>query len=177
MSPSLNADKYAEVYSDAKQLSEKTILLKRQSKLLLISNIYSLLLLPLYACLLYLLTDLYGVESKYMIVAITSVLLSLFYILYSVRRNTLKKTMELFFEVDRLYNKLSDKVDWTSMRKRQLYNELDEKIQKTLDDFFEYRISMFCPFCREGQNLQSVMNTLFLLELFMCPILTLVIIL
>lgn len=177
MSPVLNTDKYAEVYSDAKQLSEKTFLLKRRSKMLLISGIYNLFLLPIYACLLYLLTDVYEVESKNMTVAIMSALLFLFYVFYLLRRNELKKSIKLFFEVDRLYYKLSDMVDLTSMRKKQLYKELDVKIQKPLDDFSEYRISMLCPIYNEGRNLQSIINTLFLVELLLCPILTLIVVL
>lgn len=84
-----------------------------------------------------------------------------------------KKTRQLYLSVLSKCGELSDMVDWTTMRKRQLYHQLDEKIQEPINAFFEYSTSKLCPF-HGGRKLFLSLQLLFQLELIACAAMSLV---
>ena len=52
----------------------------------------------------------------------------------------------LFEDVQKLCGELSDMIDWTTMRKRQVYKPLEPELQESIDGFYNYCISRRCPF-------------------------------
>ena len=157
-------------------LSERVLYLKKRSWHLMYISLYSLFLLPFYVFFLNYLVNVRETTDKATVVLTLSVLLFLFFLLYFSQRIVLKNIYFLFFDVQKKWSELSDKVDWTEMRKKQLYNSLDERIQKPIDEFSRYRRSILCPM-EGGRNIRIFMGLLFILELFICPLITLIILL
>ena len=56
-------------------------------------------------------------------------------------------------------------IDWTTMRKRQVYKSLEPELQKPIDEFYTYCISRVCPFYG-GRGLRNVMFIVFMFEAF-----------
>lgn len=57
-----------------------------------------------------------------------------------------KQTRGLYENVLQLCGELSDMIDWSTMRKRQVYKPLEQNLQNPIDDFYTYSISILCPF-------------------------------
>ena len=176
MPTSSNIDKYSEVYLEAKMLLYKISLLKRQSKLLLFMEFFSLLLLPIYFWLLYFLIYVYETKEAIMVALPMSILLFCFFVFYLLQGRVEKKIFPLYYDVQIKWSELSDKVDWTTMRKKQLYSTLDKLIQEPLDEFSRYRHSVLCP-AEGGRKMRSLLKTMFYLELLVCPVLTIILLL
>jgi hypothetical protein len=79
-----------------------------------------------------------------------------------------------FEEVKRICGELSDMVDWTSMRKRQVYNATDSKIQMAINEFYEYTMSTSCPFYG-GKKRYYLLRMLAMLELLAIMVFSLLI--
>lgn len=162
-------DKYSKVYLEAKLLSEKISLLREKSKGLLFIELFSLTILPIYVLALYLFIYVYESREKTLIVSVLGVILIVYLIFYFIRKTSYRKTITLNLEVRQKCNELSDSVDWITMRKKQLYNTLDERIQKPIDDFLSYSNSKLCPISG-GRKLQLFIQILLLLEMLACPL-------
>ena len=165
-------EKYSLLYVEARELSEKTSLLKKRSRLLLVLQIVSLLLLLIYMVAVapsFKMTD----SHNEALLTFYSFVFLLFALIYFWMRNMNKKTRKLFFSVHSMCGDLSDMVDWTTMRKRQLYHQLDEKIQGSIDAFYEYSISLLCPYYG-GKKLFLILQMLYQLELITCATMSLI---
>lgn len=57
-----------------------------------------------------------------------------------------KRLRTLYDNTQNLCNKVSDAIDWTTMRKRQAYKNLEPELQEPINSFFSYCLSPFCPF-------------------------------
>lgn len=165
-------EKYSRLYIEAKELSEKTSLLKKRCWQLFVLQIVSLLLLPFFMIAI---APLFNVTETLNEALLTfySIVFLLFALFYFWMRNMNKKTRQLYLSVLSKCGELSDMVDWTTMRKRQLYHQLDEKIQEPINAFFEYSTSKLCPF-HGGRKLFLSLQLLFQLELIACAAMSLV---
>lgn len=170
--PSTSKEKYSQLYTEAKELSEKTSLLKKRSRLLLALQVASLLLLPFF---LVIMAPLFKSTVTYneVLMSFYSIVFLLFAIIYFWMRNMNKQTRKLYLSVHSKCGDLSDMVDWTTMRKKQLYHQLDEKIQEPIDAFYEYSVSKLCPYYG-GRKLFLILQFLYQLELIACVAMSLV---
>lgn len=166
------SDKYNQIYLEAKELSSKTSLLKKCSRLLLASYAVVLLfiLFFLFALFPFLKSPEPGDETM---MTLYSIVFILFVLVYFGSRIINRKTKRLYLSVQSKCGELSDMVDWTTMRKRQLYHQLDARIQQPIDEFYEYSISKLCPY-HGGLKLFTVMHLLLSFELLFCVVLTLI---
>lgn len=64
----------------------------------------------------------------------------------SFEKKLSKGLRSLFEDVQKLCGELSDMIDWTTMRKRQVYKPLEPELQESIDGFYNYCISRRCPF-------------------------------
>lgn len=171
---SSSKEKYSRIYSEAKELAEKTSLLKKRSILLLIMQILSLLLLPFFIIAIvssYKMTDSYSE----VLLAFYSIVFLIFVLIYFWMRIIKKSTRERYLSLHSMCGELSDMVDWTTMRKRQLYHKLDEKIQGPIDSFYEYSISKICPYYG-GRKLFFSLQLIYQFELLVCAAMSLILI-
>ena len=140
-------EKYGEVYRTAIELHHSTNFLRKKSRrIYLWSILTSFFPGVLYAVLLLLLhynCDCSS-ESKQTISLMTFFVTFLVMLLMQTR--SFFRIGTLFHKVMEICGELSDMVDWTTMRKRQVYSEIDPKIQKPIDEFFEFSMSTQCPF-------------------------------
>jgi len=166
------SDKYNQIYLEAKELSSKTSLLKKCSRLLLASYAVVLLfiLFFLFALFPFLKSPEPGDETM---MTLYSIVFILFVLVYFGSRIINRKTKRLYLSVQSKCGELSDMVDWTTMRKRQLYHQLDARIQQPIDEFYEYSISKLCPY-HGGLKLFTVIHLLLSFELLFCVVLTLI---
>lgn len=140
-------DNYAEVYLTANELRSYTNVLRRRSKRIYLWSIYTAILPGLIYALLVLLLH-YNCDCS----SATKETISLmvfyvtFFVMFLLQMRLYLRTGTLFNKVMDKCGELSDMVDWTTMRKRQVYSEIDPKIQQPIDEFFEYSMSTQCPF-------------------------------
>ena len=170
--PSNSKEKYSQLYIEAKDLSEKTSLLKKRSRLLLVLQIVSLLLLPFFMLAITPSFKMADTRNENLLFFYSIVFL-LFALIYFWMRNMNKKTRKLYFFVHGKCGELSDMVDWTTMRKRQIYHQLDERIQEPIDAFYEYSVSKLCPYYG-GRKLFLILQMLYQLELIACATMSLI---
>lgn len=141
-------EKYAEVYKTAESLEANMNVLRMKS-----SQLYGwmrvMAFLPLAAyCLLFFVVfrEQIGERAAYEAIPMTVSYVVFLLCFYIVSRRYYRLGLQ-FEEVKRICGELSDMVDWTSMRKRQVYNNtIDPKIQVAIDEFYEYTMSKSCPF-------------------------------
>lgn len=173
---SSNNDKYSEVFIEAKMLSERISQLRRRSIALFYIDVLSLLYLPIYVLMLKFILRVHEYDHFTSVIMWMSILIVIFFIIHLSKSRMIRIIYPLYFDVQRKWNELSDKVDWTTMRKKQLYGELDEKIQKPLDNFTRYRHSLINP-VDSGRKMRYIFGLLFFTELFVCPLLTIIMLL
>lgn len=179
MSSSSNNEKYSELYIEAKRLSRKIVLLKRWSIVLLIIRLQRLFILPIHVFLLNYFINVNETIDKPTIIHVFCVLWFFFFLLSFLIGIIGRKLYPLYNDTQRDWNRLSDKVDWTEMRKKQLYSTLDKRIQKPIDNFSKFRRSILNPFFdydnRRTKNIfWYVVNLLCSLELYASPVITLI---
>ena len=170
--PSSSKEKYSQLYFEAKELSEKTLLLKKRSRLLFFLRIVSLLLLPFFMIAVVPRFNVSDTNDEALL-TFCSIVFLLFVLIYFWMRNMNKNTRKLYMSVHSKCGDLSDMVDWTTMRKRQLYHQLDEKIQESIDAFYDYSISKLCPYYG-GRKLFLALQLLYQLELIACATMSLI---
>ena len=140
-------EKYSEVFHTAMELHADTILLREKSRNLYVWSVYAAVVpIVVYFVLLFFLSnnDDYKPETKQVISLLSFFVLFLFF--FYVQYRKFFRAGNIFKDVVKRCGELSDMVDWTTMRKRQVYSEVDEKIQKPIDEFYEYSMSPQCPF-------------------------------
>lgn len=141
-------EKYAEVYKTADSLNANMEVLRMKSgRLYGWMRVMALLPLVVY-CLLFFVVFRDQIGEKEANEAIPMMVSYVVFLLcfYIVSRKYIRLRLQ-FEEVKRICGELSDMVDWTSMRKRQVYNNtIDPKIQVAIDEFYEYTMSTSCPF-------------------------------
>lgn len=166
---------YSQLYIEVCTLTKKTLLLKERSMLLLVLEIVSLMLLPyFFICLAPNLrsTDVKR-ESAYVQVIMSLIIFLIFFLLVLCANNMNKKTKKLFLDLHLKCGELSDMVGWTTMGEKQLCHVLDEKIQKPIDEFHEYFISILCLYFG-GKKLFWILQLLFQIEILACVALTII---
>ena len=82
--------------------------------------------------------------------------------------DSLKKTYNSVMEK---CGDLTDSIDWSTMRKRQLYNNLDPEIQSSIDNFYEFCMSKDCPYYG-GKKRYIIMTSLMIEMYFIMNVLT-----
>ena len=127
------SDKYYQLYIEAEELSSKTSFLRKRCRLLLALQILSLLFLLFFLFALFPLLKSQEPRNE-LLMSLYSFVFFLFAIFYFVIRIINKRTKRLYLSVLSKCGELSDMVDWTTMRKRQLYHQLDAKIQEPIND-------------------------------------------
>lgn len=140
-------EKYSEVYRTAKELRKNTELLRKKSRLLYFLSYFTAIFPGLLYTTLILLLHLGNIYSSELRQAISLFMFYVvFFILLLLQIRLFLSVRNLFDEVMVKCGKLSDMVDWTAMRKRQIHSEVDPQIQESIDDFFEYSMSTLCPY-------------------------------
>lgn len=140
-------EKYLEVFRTAIELREVTILLREKSRNLYVWSFCAAVVpIVVYFALLFFLSnnDDYKPEMKQVISLLSFFVLFLFFFYFQNRK--FFRAGNIFKDVVKRCGELSDMVDWMTMRKRQVYSEVDERIQKPIDEFYEYSMSPQCPF-------------------------------
>lgn len=141
-------EKYAEVYKTADSLNVNMAILRMKSgQLFGWMRVMALFPLVVY-CLLFFVVfrEQIGEKAAYEAIPMTVSYVVFLLCFYIVSRKYFRLRLQ-FEEVKRICGELSDMVDWTSMRKRQVYNNtIDPKIQAAIDEFYEYTMSTSCPF-------------------------------
>lgn len=142
-----NNDKYSEIYRVAQELRVNTEILRNKSRWLYMWS-YGVDIIPFFIyialCTILYYSDSFSLESNQVIS------LLVFFVLYSlfifIQTRKYYYLSSHFHDVMARCGELSDMVDWESMRKRQVYKAIDEKIQFSIDDFYDYSMSSNCPF-------------------------------
>ena len=143
-----NKEKYADVYRTAQELRISTNLLRQKSKkIYFLSYLTAILPAAIYAFLLVFFsqTDCDCSSEAKQTISLMVFFVS-FIVMFLLQMRLFFRTGTLFKEVMEKCGVLSDMVDWTSMRKRQVYSDVDPKIQDSINDFFEYSLSTQCPY-------------------------------
>lgn len=170
-----NKDKYLEVYQIAEDLSRSTFLLRKKSRGLYVWQIFTAVFpLGVYLTLLLLLSN--SAPEKidpYRMIPMMVCYVAFFCCFFICMRAYYRLGM-LLNEVKEKCSELSDMVDWTTMRKKQIYNALDPKIQKSIDDFFDYSKSNLCPFYG-GKTKYKLLRMLSLIEIIIVMTISLLI--
>ena len=137
-------DKNIDLYLTARDLSAATSRLRLNSRRLFFLQLFAMLLPFFLYCLLMVLASVFDVES------LETLALVVFYLSFFV---CLIRGMRLYYHLKSFYTEvkdrcgfLSDSIDWTIMRKKQVFGQLDDKIQLPIDAFYEYSSSSICPF-------------------------------
>lgn len=140
-------EKYAEIYLTANELHSYTNVLRRRSKRIYLWSIYTAILPGMiYALLITLLHHNCDCSSGTKQTISLMVFFVSFILVFLLQMRLYFRTGTLFNKVMDKCGELSDMVDWTTMRKRQVYSEIDPRIQQPIDEFFEYSMSGQCPF-------------------------------
>lgn len=142
-----NKEKYAEVYKTADSLNANMEVLRIKSRQLydwmLVIAIFPLVV---YCTLIFVVfREQINEKEAYEAISMTASYVLFLMCFYIEGRKYFRLRLQ-FEEVKRICGELSDMVDWTSMRKRQVYNTIDPKIQVAIDEFYEYTMSHSCPF-------------------------------
>lgn len=142
-----NKEKISEVYQIVEYLSRNTVILRVKSLRLSVWQVITALLpMVVYFSLLFLLpNDLFEKTETNQTIALIAGFVVFLFCFYVEIRLYYRLGMR-FNEVKKACGELSDMIDWTTMRKKQVYNSLDPKIQQTIDGFYEYSMSTMCPF-------------------------------
>lgn len=168
-----NNDRYSEVAIEAKQLSQKQQALKKKNSLFLWLLVLRLLFLP-FLVLLLLYFEREGTDKNTIIIWLFGIMTFnyLFGFLLGYIRITL---FNLYLDVERKWSNLTDKVDWETMRKKQLYDELDERVQKAIDDFYRFNHSFYNPFKFHAEkkkwrlDFSYFLGVIYSIEIIACP--------
>lgn len=143
-----NKEKYSEVYKTVEILNINMMILRKKSRQLY-GWLYVWAILPaIVYCVFFLIAykELISQKDTYIVVPLMVSYVVYLFCFYIVEKKYYRLRL-LFDNVKSNCGELSDMVDWTTMRKRQIYNTtLDPKIQGAIDDFYEYTLSTSCPF-------------------------------
>ena len=133
-------EKYGELLEFASELSTELLKLKRYNILLWIYSILGLL--PgIFIILLYTGADIADWRKVVIYICIFGVT----YFVYILSIFCYKaKYKKLYIQTDRLYNILSDEVDWGILRKKIIYQDVDSRLQKPINDYISFVLSPYC---------------------------------
>ena len=168
-------EKYLEVYKTAESLNANMTILRIMSRRMygwmIVMAIFPLVIY----CLLFFVVFKEQIGEKEAYEAIPMMVSYVVFLLcfYVVSRKYFRLRLQ-FEEVKRICGELSDMVDWTSMRKRQVYNATDSKIQMAINEFYEYTMSTSCPFYG-GKKRYYLLRMIAMLELLAIMVFSLLI--
>lgn len=171
----MNKDKYSEVYQVAEDLSRSTILLKKKSRSLYAWQIFTAVFpLGVYLILLLLLYNRMPENTdSYQTIPLMACYAA-FICCFVICTRAYYRLGMLLNDVKVKFGELSDMVDWTTMRKKQIYSTLDPKLQQPIDAFFDYGKSKLCPF-DGGKTRFKLLRMLSLVEIIIVMITSLLI--
>lgn len=157
-------EKYPELYKKAALLQRQTDILKMHSWLYYVFFSF-MLLMPLFLLLLLIVGNYSSVSegypfTKYVVFALYFLLLI---VIVDWEKRLFGKILRLFEDAQNLCGELSDMIDWTTMRRRQIYNTLSTELQGPIDSFYTYTLSRLCPFYG-GRRLKTAIFIILLVE-------------
>lgn len=150
-------EKFPKLYVKAALLRRQTEILKKRSWLYYVFFLF-MLVLPL---LLFLLMNLrvspsVTEEHVYIKYIISALYILLLIIIIDWEKRFSGKMHSQYKDVQEICGELSDMIDWTTMRKRQIYRSLPIELQEPIDNFYSYSSSFLCPFYG-GKRIRNAM--------------------
>lgn len=157
-------EKYTELYEKAALLGNQTRILRQRSILYYVSFSMMLVFLLLFSLvMIFSILPTIGEDALFIKYLCIVFLFALITVIMKWEQSLSKKTRDLYERVQQLCVELSDMIDWTTMRKRQIYKSLEPELQKPIDEFYIYSISRACPFYG-GRALRNLMLIVFMIE-------------
>ena len=159
-------EKYSELYEKAALLGNQTRILRQRSILYYVAFSMMLMFLLLFSLVMFFsIFPTIGEDALYIKYLCIVFLFMLTTVIMKWEQSLSKKTRDLYESVQQLCEELSDMIDWTTMRKKQIYKSLEPELQKPIDEFYTYCISRACPFYG-GRALRNIMFMVFMIEAF-----------
>ena len=143
-----------DLYELAQKLDQDTSLCKRFSVSLWIFNIIQMVM-PISFVLLLSIFDV-DITRSILIYSLS------FYVFHVFFRWLQLKELQIYKHVNRLYDILTDRVDWVDLRNKALYGTIDGKIVSPMNNFVGFSQSMLCVH-EKGKNIFSFLKIISLL--------------